>query len=401
MGEPLQLLPVDRHQLDECWGWPIRAEAPTALEYTAAELYIRQLYKNHFQQKPKPQIVTWQYERFFTGYETGDPVIEVVMETLEQDFRNVFSNSLVKRYWKAVRDRKPIAFLRQLLLEAAAGGARKPDMLGIHADGSRLVFDAVEVGTEKTAKSTYDELQEKLAQLRNPVLPILRLKLELLAHRHYARGENIAVPQDFTIAGSAFRPQDHQWVLPLPIRISTSGSVRYADWICFHPSKGWRPGVGYPLATSLPGADQRRGTDGLLIYYIHRALLPNLPDRVARDVRQQLGRWRYEQGLTLELNPALAMSLKKSQSDWSPEALQLFAVLGVGAAIILLVLAAWEVGLVAGGAAVAEAGLVALSEAPLLLFNAIRSAALLATQLNPAAFGMLPFVPVGMRPLLR
>ncbi|MBJ7988137.1 hypothetical protein JDS94_29835, partial [Bacillus cereus] len=70
--------------------------------------------------------------------------------------------------------------LRDFLKEITPGGALKPDMLGISAQRI-LYFDAVEVGTVKTAKSTWDELNHKLGVIKDVIIPQLKIELPNLS----------------------------------------------------------------------------------------------------------------------------------------------------------------------------------------------------------------------------
>ncbi|MEV5491080.1 hypothetical protein AB0L47_24290 [Streptomyces bobili] len=388
---------IDRALLNECWKWPVRQSRPSVLEYTAAEWWVRERYGFWFREnRGIPQLITWQLTRFFESYTPGDPVLEVAMEVLEDDFKNVFSDKFVQRFNRLLKNRSAShAELLYLLKEAQPGGALKPDMLGITADRSTLAFDALEVGTEGTAQSTYDELHKKLRILQSEVIPQIKLRLAGLSARYTDRRRSLSVPSAFSALPSTFRLKPWAYILPLPVNISVQGNARYADWICFHPSKSWTPrGSGAPGSGGVPaGSPVARGVDGLYLYHIHRATLPNLPDAVRSSVDQELRRWRQNNGFVLELNPAFAFAMKESQSDWSPEAQAMFAYLGAGALLLCFVWVAWEVGLIAGGAAALDAGLTALAESPAVFTNAIRGAAQLAPRLWPAAVGAAPLMP--------
>lgn len=374
--------------LDPCTSLPVRAERPTTLEYVAAELWVRERYRRYFADLGGPQVVTWQLERFFMAYETGHRALEVALEVLETDFRNVFSNSLVRRFRSMMAKGATDQELLELLKAASPGGALKPDMLGLRAAGTSMELDAVEVGTVKTATSTYDELTMKMDALRSAVVPQLRLRMQGEQMRAAGRGRGFPIPQDYPVRGSAFRLEPWARIMPLPVRISGSGRVSTVDWICFHPSDSWRPAAEPPTPVG-----ERKGTDGLIIYHIHRARLPDLPEAVRRHVRRELESWKRQRGLSLELNPALGMAMRESASAWSHEALVFFAALGAAALVILFVAIAVEVGVVALGAAAIDAGLVALSGAPAALMGAVQGAGEVAALLWPGALGAASLMP--------
>ena len=375
--------------LPECASFPVRNDPPTVLEYTAAEWWVRECYANYFRgMLPAPQLITWQLQRFFFSYEPLDPVLDLVMTLLERDFRNALSPRLVKRFGQLLRANALEAELLALLKEITPGGALKPDMLGISA-GRTLAFDGVEVGTVKTAQSTWDELNLKLGIIKDVIIPQLKIELPQLAIRLSRGFKSVSVPVDFSVKGSACRLSRWQRVLPLPVRISRNGNARTADWICFHPSMTWQP-TGAPAAAG-PGDPQ--GSDGLFLYHIHRAGIPKLPEKVRQNLERELRRWRQGQGLVLELNPAYAYTFQQSQSDWSPEAKMLFGYVGLGALVIMGVALAWEIGLIAGAAALAEEGLVALAASPGVFVSAMSEASAIARILWPVAIGASQWLP--------
>jgi hypothetical protein len=370
--------------LPVCYGYPERQEPPTVLEYTAAEWWVRESYRRYFQAEGAiPQIIDWQLERFFTSYDTGDPVLEVTMELLESDFRNVFTQSVLQKYARLARSGGGAAEMNALLAEAAQAGPRKPDMLGISATRT-LLFDAVEVGTVKTAQSTYKELNEKMRNITDAVIPQLKLRLPALQERR-ARGlKSFMVPSEFVVQASAFRLKPWEMILPLPVQVDNKGAAKTLDLICYHPTTTWTP----------QNAKSTTGTDGLVIYHIHRVPLPKLPNKVREQVEFELNRWKREKGLVLELNPALSGALASSSSSWSPESRQLFAYLGVGALVLLFLGVAVEAGVIIAGATIAEAGLAALAGTPASVLASIRAAAFVASEIWPLAVAAAPLVPI-------
>jgi hypothetical protein len=151
----------------------------------------------------------------------------------------------------------------------------------------------------------------------------------------------------------------------------------------------WQPAGSPPTG----GSGEPQGSDGLFLYHIHRATLPNLPDKVRQNLEQELRRWRQGHGLVLELNPAYAFTFQQSKSDWSPEAKMLFGYLGLGALVVMGVALAWELGLVAGAAMLAEEGLLALAATPQVFMTAMAEASALARFLWPIAVSGAQWLP--------
>jgi hypothetical protein len=376
----------------ECLGFPVRDEAPNALEYTAAEYWVRESYRRYFLANGGiPQLTTWGLERFFSITDTGDPVLELTMELLDSDFKNLFTNAIIKKFTQMLANGASSAAINALLREAGFGGARKPDMLGISA-GRTLLFDSVEVGTVRTAQSTYDELGEKMGILRSAVIPQLKLRLPALAARSARGMVSMSIPLDFVVRPSAFRLSQFEMIMPLPVRINSTSGKTIIDWICYHPSTNWRPG-GAASAPASPG--ERTGTDGLIIYHIHQTTLPDVPASIRRAITEELNRWKQAQGYILELNPALVAAFTFNKSAWSREALQLFALLGIGGLVLIMVGIGWESGLFAGAAAIVEAGLTAAASSPAAFAAAMRGTAALANELWPLAVGAAPLIPLG------
>lgn len=393
---------ADPFNLYQCGDYMVRPSRPSAFEYTAAELWVRFWYEDYFRSKFRiPQVVTWQLARFLEILleEARDPVVELTMKTLERDFRNPLLPSQILEFRKLLAGPSSDEDLRKFVKRISPGGSLKPDMLGISAHRV-LEFDAVEVGTVKTADETYKELQHKLGVIQSTIVPQLKLTMPALAMKYAGgRGMGINVPQDFSVRASAFRLEPWQRVLPLPVQISGTGNVSYADWICYHPSSTYH-------APDTP-AERRglQGTDGLIIYHVHRARVPRLPKRVRDEVDKALRQWNWKHGRSFELNPALAFALKDTRSEWDPEHKEMFMLGLAGTAAVLLVVAfafvAIEAGVVgavggalagggsaAGGSqagAAATGGLIRLVSNPALLRIFIADLAQLAQKLWPAA----------------
>jgi len=377
-----------------CSGIPERSDPPNVLEYTAAEWWVRDRYVQYFREKhPIPQLVTWQLQRFFTAYDPVDPVLDLVMTIIERDFRNVLNPRLVKKFTDLLKAKAPQSELLALLKEITPGGALKPDMLGISA-ADVLEFDGLEVGTVKTAKATWDELNHKLGILKTVVLPQVKIELPNLALRMSRGRQSFRIPHDFVIKGSSFRLPKWALVTPLPVRISQVGTVETVDWICYQPTTVW-----YPPGAQLPGANDPdpEGTDGLVIYHIHRAPIPKLPPGIRNFLENELRKWRQQERLILELNPAFVPVFQADKANWSPETMRLFGYLGLAALVLLGVAVAWEIGLIAGAAAVAVDGLGALAAAPEVLLTALNDAAMIASRLWPAAVTAAPLLPLAGR----
>lgn len=378
--------------LPECHGIPERKEGPTVFEYVAAEWWVRERYGIYFRSKfPVPNLITWQLDRFYYNYDKlGDPVLEFVMDKLVKDFNNPLNPRLKDSFYKLMKAGSSADQLKVFLKEITPGGALKPDMLGISAQRI-LCFDAVEVGTVKTAKSTWDELNHKLGVIKDVIIPQLKIELPNLSITLGRGQKSVSVPTDFSVKGSSFRMNSWERILPLPINFSKNGNVRYADWICYHPTMTWQP-PDAPMST--PGPEGPQGNDGLVIYHIHRLPIPKLPDKVRQHFEIELRKWRQGHGLVLELNPAYAYAFKQSKSDWSPEAKLLFGYFGVGALVVMGVALAWELGLIAGAAALAEGGLNALMASPLVFTQAMEQSAVMARSLWLAGASVAPLLPI-------
>lgn len=382
-------------RLATCASLPERPDPPNVLEYTAAEWWVREQYVRYFREQHRyPQLVTWQLQRLVMNYDTADPVLDLVMTVLEHDFRNALSPRLVRKFLALEKSGAPQSELLALLKEISPGGALKPDMMGISST-SVLEFDGVEVGTVKTAKGTWDELNYKLGIVNTVILPQVKLELPNLAISMSRGFKSIgAMPTSFTVKASSFRLAEYARIVPLPVRIGETGTVQTADWICFHPTAVWYP-PGTPQPS--PTAVDPEGTDGLVIYHIHRAPLPQLPKRVRTFLEGELRKWRQQEGLVLELNPAHVGVFRDSKSDWAPEAQMLFGYFGLTALVVMGVALAWEVGLIAGGAALAVDGLAALAGSAEALGTAIAEGAAFASRLWPVAVSAASLLPVTAR----
>jgi hypothetical protein len=373
--------------LPACNGLPVRDEPPTSLEYTAAELWIRERYGNYFtHSRPSPVLITWQLERLLFSYDNlHDDVLELVMTALERDFRNPLLPRLVANFRRLEQSGASADALRALLQEITPGGNLKPDMLGLCAGGAAIEMDAVEVGTVKTAQSTYDELQHKLGVLRDVIVPQLKIQLPQLSSQTQQ-----SVPTEVTVAASSWRPAQWERVLPLPVRVTPAGGITYVDWICYHPTMTWYPRDSTASSTQ-SGSE---GTDGLVIYHIHRlsGSLAEAPSRVKLEVRDAIRRWQEKKGLALSLDPSFATAVRADREAFDPAAKQLLAYLGAGALLLIVLGVAWEVGLVVGAEQAAQGGLTALAGSVEELAPLLRNCATLADQLWPdvsAAAGVM------------
>lgn len=178
---------------DECYGFPERLEKPTNFEWLAAELWVRFCYSEWFRvNHPAPSHVTWELDRLFSDIDTNSPVLQEVMKLLDKDFKSILGLNR-KRILDIMKNtKKSDEALTPKLYEIKMGGNRKPDMLGLSVNNTRLLFDAVEVSTAKTADETWHELQSKLDALKNVIVPQLKLKLPEL--NLYRRQSYVANP---------------------------------------------------------------------------------------------------------------------------------------------------------------------------------------------------------------
>lgn len=339
-----------------CAGIPVRPDPPTVLEYTAAEYWVLYCYRKAFlESRPLPRIVTSQLERLYTTYNSSDDVMDLVLTVLQLNFRNVLLPRLVSLFKRLLNAGAADSELRALLRQMDAGGNLKPDMLGICAAGA-IEFDAVEVGTVKTAQSTFSELQSKLGILQSIIVPQLRLELPILSVRRA-----MSVPTQITVAGSTWRLKPSERILPLPVKVTTTGQVDYADWICFHPTMTWRSS-----SSPVPALGWRGGEDGLVLYHIHRLPMKSLelPSRVKSEVQSAIRQWQWQQRLTLTLLPTFPTTVRQDQSAFSPEAKAFIGYMGLAGLLVMTMAVAWELGVFAGAGALAQQGLAALAATP-------------------------------------
>lgn len=203
----------------------------------------------------------------------------------------------------------------------------------------------------------------------------------------------LQIPNDYIVKGSSFRLNAWQRVLPLPIKFNKmKGDEKIVDWICYHPTMNWKP----PNAPAPTGDIQ--GTDGIVLYHIHQCYVPKVPKKVKNFFEREMNKWKQGPGFILGFDPAFATkAFQESRYDWSPEARQLFAYLGIGALVIMGVAVAWEIGLVAGIAAIAEGGLSTLMASP-LYFEALGQSSMIAKHLWSAGTGVASLLPI-MQPL--
>ncbi|KAB1144667.1 hypothetical protein F7R91_20695 [Streptomyces luteolifulvus] len=79
-----------------------------------------------------------------------------------------------------------------------------------------------------TAAISDDELNSKLSVLRDAAVPQIKLRLPTLALK-FAKGfKSLSWPTEFVVRPSGFRLAPWERILPLPVRISGSGTARTA-----------------------------------------------------------------------------------------------------------------------------------------------------------------------------
>ncbi|KXO06209.1 hypothetical protein AYK81_00475 [Bacillus thuringiensis] len=377
----------------ECWEYPERQndavdKKTRALEWVAAEWWVRYCYNEWFVAKyPVPNHVTWQLDRLFYELKTDNPVLKIVMKLLDKDFKTILSSK--NKLLDIMKDtEKSDAVLMPLLYEIKMGGHRKPDMLGISVSNT-LLFDAVEVATVKTADETWYELQGKLDTIKNVIVP--QLKLLLPEVNENQKQSFVQIPNDYIVKGSSFRLSAWQRILPLPIKFDERGKYNYVDWICYNPTMNWKP-PNAPEPTLGPEGPQ--GTDGIVLYHIHRAIIPAFPEKIESFIKREFFKWSQANGLVPELNPAFAYTFKESQSAWSPEARTLFACFGIGALVMMGLVLASEIGIITGAATIAKGGFSALMTSPTLFLNAIGQGSIIARNLWVAGTSVAPLLPI-------
>jgi hypothetical protein len=313
-------------------------------EWLAAQLWVYWQYRRWFTSTAAPNqfiLADTEYEmlfgveKFFTR--PNNQFAQVVWDTVIEDFRNAHADAMWKKLKKLLDDPSASpAYVAEFIRTAREGGKRKPDMLGVEmglAPGVR--FDLLEVGTEKTADSTAAELADKLRILRERVVPVLSLRLD---------GRGQSWDRRIEVRASPFRMPQEMRILPLPLVIDQKSGTRWAEWVCYHPTELYKPGS----VTS-------GGHDGLVLYHIHRAPLPTLPEGLRKKFEAQAKAGTLQ---PLTLLPELAQVRRE---DWPPELKLALAAIGVAALATVIVLIALTppgaVGLAAGAGA-ASAGAV-------------------------------------------
>lgn len=328
-------------------------------EWLAAQLWVYWQYRAWFTSAAGPNqfiMADTEYEmlfgveKFFTR--PNNQFARVVWDTLVEDFRNAHSDAFWKRLKQMLDDPAASpAFVAEFIRTAREGGKRKPDMLGVEIGLSPGVrFDLLEVGTEKTADSTAAELADKLRILRERVAPIVTLRLD-------AQGQSW--DRRIEVRASPFRMPQAMRIMPLPLVIDQQTGTRYAEWVCYHPTELYKP-----------GAMINGGHDGLVLYHIHRAPLPTLPEALRKRFEAQARAGTLQ---PLSLLPELAQVRRE---DWPPELRMALLAVGVAALATAIVLIALTppgaagvagmgaVGAGATGAGVTGAGLTAAGATP-------------------------------------
>ncbi|MER5807390.1 hypothetical protein ABT143_04195 [Streptomyces sp. NPDC002033] len=361
----------------------------TGWEWIAAEVWVRYHFERYVAELPGSTHVTHQLDRLqevfdlIAGQEKGqggrppmsggeaasykrlsfqpsDPVLQMALRVLGEDFRNPISPSKVLELKKLLDPaaKTPAGVLIEAVRRLTPGGLLKPDMLGLQSYSGELTMEEVEVGTRQGGLETYKELQSKVSILEDPCA--VRMRLELARMQRSLQ---------VSARASTWRLHPALMLLPLPLHIdSATGKGVVSDWICFWPTNRARfqehprPETGRP------------GYDGLVLYHVHRAefdssLIPkSVKERINRAVRE----WERKQrapGPTLV--PELVTVMQADRRLFTEDG-ELF-VFGIGAAALLAIFVwvAVEAGVIAGLAAAGRVGLSALAATPSVLSKGV------------------------------
>ncbi|MGW6690844.1 hypothetical protein [Streptomyces sp. NPDC054961] len=383
----------------------------TGWEWIAAEVWVRYHFERHVRELPGSTHVTHQLDRLqevfdlIAGQEKGqggrpplsrgeaapyrrltvqpsDPVLQMALRVLGEDFRNPVSPSKVLELQKLLDPaaKTPAGVLIEAVRKLAPGGQLKPDMLGLQAYGGELTMEQVEVGTRQGGLETYKELQSKLSVLENPCAVRIRLELEWMQRS-----------LQVSARASTWRLHPALMLLPLPLRIdATSGKGVVSDWICFWPTNRARFQA-YPRQEG-----GRPGYDGLILYHVHRALFDSslIPKSVRELMNKAVREWSAKHrapGPTLV--PELVTVMQADRRLFTREGELFLAGLGAVALLALFVWVAVEAGVITGLAAAGRAGLSALAAAPAALSKAVVGIAEFTWDFLPVATQMAFAVP--------
>jgi hypothetical protein len=272
-------------------------------EWSAAELFMQTAFSSNFRSQhkdPRLALALSAGPRFFDSsyYEyltkLHDPslslAIQAVLQYLLSDFRNALPQKRMKDFERAYKNGTLTVEMLQDLINFIhrPGGLRKPDILGIIAEGEPGRMELHEVCTVGGLRETKKELDEKLQQLRTQVIPPLMKEL---------RGRQTELrmsPSDplihsFSAEASHWVPPPSLRTCPLGVWYDPRGNTIKVKWACFEPAVD-------PTTELLV-------TPGLLPYHIHEMSGPPLDEILPVSVRLDLKRWEGELARAAGLRP--------------------------------------------------------------------------------------------------
>jgi hypothetical protein len=282
--------------------------------------------------------------------------IQVMLKYLLADFRNPLPQKRKMEFERAYKNNTLTAEMIKDLIDFInrPGGLRKPDILGVIAEGEPGRLELHEVCTLKTRGGTQDELDGKLKQLREQVVPLVMK--ELISRQTELRITSAdPLIHSFTTEASNWVPPRSLRACPLGVSYDSARNVTKVTWACFEPAVN-------PVTQVLV-------SPGLLPYHIHEISGPPLDAVLPASVRQDLRRWEGELAksaglrplqLLPEVNPAIQSDLLKM--DPNQRKILIFGLAGVlivvlcvvAGPIVLELLAAGAARLLAAGAPVLE-----------------------------------------------
>lgn len=357
-----------------CASFPVRGGEKSAFESSAAELYMQTAYMWSFRERysnPSLALPLAAGPRFFgSSYfsyllETTDSSlsmpIQVCLKYLLSDFRNPLPQTRVKALEQAYKNNKLtwelIRDFRDLITRP--GGMRKPDILGIVAEGEPGTFDLHEVCTVGTVDETKKESAGKLDQLRKQVIPLV--ETELASRQSELRRSGSPLVHSVIASPSAWAPTRNVRACPLGVTFDAQRNAVKVKWACFEPA--------IDLVSDVFGGRPQLVTPGVLPYHIHELEGPPLNAVLPASVRSDLKKWEGElarsRGLgPLELLPEANPAIRKELATWTPDGRRFlaYATLGVATLLLIIVAAPLVADLLVGAAAL-DLGSIAVGSA--------------------------------------
>lgn len=283
-------------------------------------------------------------------------VIQRAIDLLKQDFKNLTSmksKEIMGRLERIAGDSHASPQDRLLAskswmaewLKNRMGRARKPDILGILIEQNRIVFDLVEVGTIKTATSTFDELVSKMTQLQEIAL---RMDGELKTMQQIYSSTSLRsprIPSYAAASASNFRIPFASYLQVIGVELVPGSTDSLITYICYAPSYRYRPNDFKNLD---PGVAP--GINGLVLYEIHQLRVKRVPDAVGAQLRKD---WVTvhpsvaTQAAIARLLPEPGFTAYGGRTVWDRQTVEYLKLVGEVGIVCMLAAFAWELGILA------------------------------------------------------